>query len=88
MNKFKEIHESRDELKAQYQAQSYSKSDLEKMLKTGKVYIQYPEPRSRKKVGGGDIKSIKKDSVVIRDKFSGDDMEVKISDITMATKIK
>ena len=68
--------------------EAYSAKDIQALLSKGKVTIQYPEPRSRGKVGGGDVKSVKGNSVIIRDKFTGDDMEVNVSDITMATNVK
>ncbi len=61
---------------------------IEKAMKKAKAYIQYPEPRSRGKVGGGEVIRIEGDSVVIRDKFTGEEMLVKISDITMLRDIK
>ena len=88
MTKFKDLFESRKSTKDSYLQQSYSQETLSKMIQSSKVYIQYNEPRSRGKIGGGNIKKITKDGVLIDNRFGDVDFLVKFSEITMATKIK
>jgi hypothetical protein len=88
MKKFQEIQEQRAAAKAAYLSQSFDKSALEKLAKKGNLYIQYTEPRSRGKVGSGDVKSITDKGVIIDTRFGDKDYLVTFDKITMADNLK
>ena len=83
------INESRSDLKKSYLTPRYSLRDVEDMIKkagSNKTYVQYPEPRSRGKIGGGEPKVIKGKIFVVTN--FGDTVEVKPEDISMLNIIK
>ena len=87
--KFKELFtESREDAKKQYLSKSFDKKSIDKLTKNGKTYIQYNEPKSRKKVAGGTVIDVTNNGVIVEDPFGSDSVEISFDRITSADNVK
>lgn len=80
------LNENRAETKKAFLTHSYDEEDIQALMKKGKVYIQYKEPKSRSGLSGGNVKFISKEGVTIDSKFGGT-KEVPFDSISLATNV-